>query len=238
MKGTRRSKLVAAGGALAVAAVTAVAAAAAGIPGQTPGGYQLDDINAHASFTPSSTSYGIAVEQGTYTFTPIGGPPSTVHATIVGWSVFGPTTGANGCFMVPDSSLTINTTAHTINLNVTLTAAEMIAMSPLPVESDLQGFGGKGGSQGVCSSPFGTLTLPVTLNVTWTPNTPATSLSKQANYSCSGFTAQTKESTTMIGTNATTGSLSDTFSGVANEHVTMSVQGPGAYPAGCNLPTF
>jgi hypothetical protein len=238
MKSSRRLKLVATAGAAVVAVVTAVAAAAAGIPGQTPGGYQLDDVNAHAGFVAGTNSVALGVEQGTYTFTPIGGPPSTVHATIVGLSIYGPTSGAQGCFMVPDSTLTYNAVLHTVNLNAQLTAAEMIAMSPLPTAGDLQGFGGKGGSQGVCGSAFGTLTLPVTLNVTWTPNTPATTLAKQANYSCSGFTAQTKEQTTTIGTNATTGSLSDPFSGFANEHVTMAVQGPGAYPSGCNLPTF
>ena len=238
MKGSRRPKLLAAAGALAVAVITAAAAAAAGIPGQTPGGYQLDDVNTFAGFSVSTTQYVIGLEQGTYTFTPIGGPPSTVHATIVGLSVSGPTSGAQGCFMVPDNSVTSNMTLHTINLKATLTVAEMIAMSPLPTASELSGFTGKGGSQGVCSPAFGTLSLPFSLNVTWTPNTPATTLAKQAKYTCGAFAAQTTEQSTSVGTNATTGSFSDPFSQVFIEHVTMSVQGPGAIPTGCNLPTF
>jgi hypothetical protein len=238
MKVSRSFAFAAALGALVIALVTTAAAAGGGIPGQTPGGYQLDDVNAHAGFNGPTTSFVVGVEQGTYTFTPIGGPPSTTKATVVGLTVFGPTSTAQGCFMVPGSSLTTNATLHTVTLKATLTAAEMIPGSPLPDATDLSGLFGKGVSEGVCGPASGTLRLPITLNVTWMPNTPATSLAKQASYSCSGFTAQTKSQITMVGTNATSGTLSDPFSGVANEHVTMSVQGPGAYPPGCNLPTY
>jgi hypothetical protein len=238
MKVSKAFKVAVPLGVFVITLATTVAAAGGGIPGQTPGGYKLDDVNAHASLGGATTPTIFSVEQGTYTFTPIGGPAHTSHATVVGLVEIGTTSSSSGCFMVPASSLTINSTLHTIRLRVTLMASQMIPQSPLPLALDLGGGVGKGGAQGVCGPTFGTLTFPIPVDVTWTPNTPATNLAKQAKYSCSNFTAQTSSQITTVGTSASSGVFSDPFSGTATEHVMMNVQGPGAYPAGCNLPTY
>src|SRR5438445_8201301 len=88
MNASRRAALASLGG-LLVAAVTGVAASAAGLVGTDPGSYQLNDVNAFTSYQfKNGSSLALTVEQGTFVFTPSGGTTSTVHATVLGVQSF------------------------------------------------------------------------------------------------------------------------------------------------------
>ena len=241
MRTSRRTTLGAAGAAM-VAAVTAMAASAAGLVGTDPGSYQLNDITAFANFQPRpGQSASVTVEQGTFVFTPSGGPTTTTHATVLDLQMFASTGGSNGCFVIPDSSLTQNPVAHTVTLQATLTADEMVSQSPLPLEADLNGVPiPQGAPFGVCFPDSGSFTFPMTVDTTWTFQNPTTSVAKSGTWSCGSYTEQYKIANTYHGATATTtmgGGATTSATNTAMEQLTAVVIG-GPFPHVCQLPVF
>src|SRR5438094_6709974 len=136
---SRRAALASLGG-LLVAAVTGVAASAAGLVGTDPGSYQLNDVNAFTSYQfKNGSSLALTVEQGTFVFTPSGGTTTTAHATVLGVQSFSLAGGTTSCFVIPDSSLVMDPATHVLTLVATLSADELVAASPIPLEGDLNG---------------------------------------------------------------------------------------------------
>jgi hypothetical protein len=229
-------------GALSIGAVTTAAAMAAGLTGTAPGSYQLNDVNAFASYQfKNGASLSLTVEQGTFTYTPSGGTMTTTHATVLGVQTFSAGGGTTSCFVIPDSSLVMNSN-RTLTLQATLTSSELVAQSPLPLEGDLNGTPQPQGAPfGPCFPAFGTLPLPQSVDTTWTPVKPLTSVNQSAVYSCGGFVEQYKFGNLAATASATTsfgGGNTDPTGDEKSEQFSSQVQGPGSVPSQCFGPIF
>jgi hypothetical protein len=118
-----------------------------------------------------------------------GGGPAVVTPlqTIVNVSIFSSTgAGSGACFVIPDSQFVVSSDLQHATLNATLTAGEMCGGALTPQLGTLQAapFAGTGGPP-----PGGGLSLPLTVNVTWTGPGAAFHTTSNSTQTCAGFTS-------------------------------------------------
>ncbi|HEX6347982.1 MAG TPA: hypothetical protein VF160_01155 [Candidatus Dormibacteraeota bacterium] len=182
------------------------------------------------------------MEQGTFIahYTGAGGgSPNLIHATIVSLSMFQPSSGTFGsaCFAVNDTDYSQSADLSTASLRTTLTSDEETT-DLLPLVGGI-GFTGKGGGGGSSCFTFGTLPLPVTVDLTWTLNGPLGSVAKHGTYSCAGFqdtfnSNNQEAGGTVTGTVSTLdGVQTSSFGSLDQETVDQVVQGSGTIQPGC-----
>src|SRR5260370_9889546 len=118
---------------------------------------------------------------------PRGGPATiTPVETVVNIKIFtGTGPGAFGCFVIPDSQFAVSQDLQSATLNATLTAGETCPgfMTPLLGAIQAAPLAGGGGP------PGGGLSLPLTVNVTWTGPGAAFKSTSSSTQTCAGFTS-------------------------------------------------
>ncbi|HKB33945.1 MAG TPA: hypothetical protein VKF16_08765 [Candidatus Dormibacteraeota bacterium] len=118
---------------------------------------------------------------------PRGGPATiTPVETVVNIQIFtGTGPGAFGCFVIPDSQFAVSQDLQSATLNATLTAGETCPgfMTPLLGAIQAAPLAGGGGP------PGGGLSLPLTVNVTWTGPGAAFKSTSSSTQTCAGFTS-------------------------------------------------
>lgn len=152
------------GGSLAIAAV---AVAAGG--GLAPGDYVFTSVSANAQFgtgkggPPNQPSISVFVNQGLNSYQPEHpkGPKTVTNSTMVQLSIFTPAGGIGGCWVINPADFTVSKDLQSARLHTTLTADNECPGPGAPVtgKSDVVPFAG-GGAAGI--------SLPITLDVTWT----------------------------------------------------------------------
>jgi hypothetical protein len=148
-------------------ALAAVAIAAGG--GLAPGDYVFTSASANAVIGtgkggPSDQpSISVFVNRGLNSYQPEHpkGPKTATNSTMVQLSIFTPTSGIGGCWVINPSDFTVSNDLQTAALHTTLTAGNECPGPGAPVtgKSDAVPFAGAGGVG---------LSLPITLDVRWT----------------------------------------------------------------------
>lgn len=174
---------------LSVAVFASLALAVAGIAaggGIGPGNYSSSSSRADASFgsggkgLPPSVFWNVDVFQGINSFKPhSAGLPMVQQSTvvyIVEFDVNG--NGGFGCFVVPDSDFTVSHDLQSASLHAVLTADEMCPGDAAPVDGS-----GKGAVPGVVAG----LSLPLTVDVTWTATTAVSSFQDAFTFRCLNY---------------------------------------------------
>jgi hypothetical protein len=206
MSHTRRLALTA----LSAAVVTAVSfitgatliAASMGSPAAAPGGKGGCGIGAGQCTITQLDAFGfwfigdptnpeqvsIDPTRSTFVMRSRGGPAViTPLQTVVNVSIFSAVTGTGtgACFVIPDSQFVVSSDLQHATLNASLTAGELCSGAMTPQMGTLQAapIGGSGGPQG------GSLTLPLTVNVTWTGPGLAFKSTSISTQTCGGFTS-------------------------------------------------
>ena len=207
MSRTRRLALAA----LSAGAVTAVSfiagatiiAASINSPAAAPGGKggcgigsgqctitQLDAFGFWFTGDPiTGQQVSIDPVRSTFVMRPRGGPAViTPFQTIVNISIFSSAggVGTGACFVIPDSQFVVSSDLQHATLIATLTANEMCGGPLTPQLGTLQAapFAGGGGPP-----PGGGLSLPLTVNVTWTGPGAAFHTTNNSMQTCAGFTS-------------------------------------------------
>lgn len=147
-------------------AIAAVAIAAGG--GLAPGDYVFTSASANAEFgtgkggPPDQPSISVYVNRGLNSFQPEHpkGPKTVTNSTMVQLSIFTSTASIGGCWVIKPSDFTVSKNLQTAALHTTLTADNLCPGPGAPVtgNSDVVPFAGGGG---------GGLSLPISLDVTW-----------------------------------------------------------------------
>ena len=146
-----------------------LALAAAGIAagGLGPGKYSFENTAADAFFGmgkkggPPAPSWSVSVNHGLNSFKSGGGEPYVTNNTVVFVTEFDANGGGGyGCFVIPDADFVVAKDLQSASLHTTLTADEECGGYGGPVGGGKDAIyaGGKGG---------GGLTLPVSVDVTW-----------------------------------------------------------------------
>lgn len=178
----RRSVLILS---IAVTGSLAFAAAAFGAGGMGPGNYSFSSQSANAFFGmdtkggPPSASWSVSVNRGLNSFNPRGsGAPVVERNTTVYVSEFDALgNGGYGCFVVPDSAFSVSRDLSSASLHATLTADEICDGYATPVGKSTTYAGGAGGS----------LTLPMTVDVSWSATTATTTNTDVFTFRCLNF---------------------------------------------------
>ena len=171
----------------------------------------------------------------TFVMRPRGGPATiTPLQTIVNISIFSPTINSGECFVIPDSQFVVSSDLQSATLKATLTADEICggAMTPQLGASQAAPLAGGGGP------PGGGLSLPLTVNVTWTGPGLAFKSTSNSTQTCGGFTSTfhtegsssqaAANGSTLVFGDGTTLALGSTFGGVDDFKSTISSNGfPG-----------
>jgi hypothetical protein len=147
----------------------------------------------------------INATRSTFVMRPRGGPATiTPLETVVNISTFSPVTGAGAgeCFVIPDSQFVVSSDLQAATLKATLTTDELCPgfMTPQLGASQAAPSAGGGGA------PGGGLSLPLTVNVTWTGPGLAFKSTSTSNQTCGGFasTFHTQGSTSQATVNGNT----------------------------------
>jgi hypothetical protein len=141
-------------------------------------------------FTPDPNNpqqVSIDPNRSTFVMRTRGGPTViTPLQTIVNVSIFSAITGTGtgACFVIPDSQFVVSSDLQHASLNAVLTADEMCGGPLTPQLGSIQAapFAGSGGP------PGGGLSLPITVNVSWTGPGLAFKSTSNSNQTCGGFT--------------------------------------------------
>lgn len=194
-------------------AMAAAAVAAGG--GLGPGKYTFHSTGADAFFGmgkkggPPSASWSVSVNQGLNSFKPAhGGGPRTVNkSTMVFLTEFDANgNGGYGCFIVPDGSFSVGRDVASASLNAVLTADEACPGygSPVGGSKDAVFAGGNGG-----------LTLPISVNVTWTAAGAVTTYRNSFSLQCLSYNedGNNTNETTSAAASGTVSALAGQFAG-------------------------
>jgi hypothetical protein len=172
---------------VAVGSLALAAAAFAAGGGFGPGKYSFNSTSAYAEFGsgkggPPAPSVSVYVNQGYNSFQPMHpkGPRIVTNSTMVQFSQFDPVTGDGGfgCFVVPAGDFTVGRDLQTAALHTTLTADETCPGfgTPVAASKDVTAFAGGGGGVG--------LTLPITVDVTWSGNGVVSTSQDKSTFQC------------------------------------------------------
>jgi len=170
-----------------IAAVTSAGAIAAGFLG--PGHYQSSFASANGAWFEDTQGNPIQVivnvNRDTFVFRPTtaGGTPLVQHATVLQILLFtygGPVNGS-ACFVIPDADFAVGNNVQSASLNTTLSAAEACQGRAVPLASVL------GAGPEIGAGDVGGITMPLTVQITWT-GLGVTSTNNSAGLtSCGGF---------------------------------------------------
>jgi hypothetical protein len=222
------------GGSLALAA----AAIAAG-GGLAPGDYVFTSVSANAEFGlakggPSDQpSISVFVNRGLNSYEPEHpkGPSTVTNSTMVQLSIFTPTGGVGGCWVINPSDFTVSNDLRTAKLHTTLTADNVCPGLGAPVT-------GKSGAAPIAAAGGGSIALPITLDVTWT-GLGATSVERdRGTFRCLSYSADSTNVFHLSGAtaSATVSGLNGTFAtdvaGVdsTDSHIDINEMPPSTCP--------
>lgn len=218
-------------------AMAAAAFAAGG--GLGPGKYSFNSTSATADFGggkggPPVPSVSVYVNQGYNSFQPMHpkGPRIVSYSTMVQLSEFDPATGLGGfgCFVVPAGDFSAGKDLQTAALHATLTADEACpgAATPVAAGSSVTPFAGGGGGGG--------LTLPITVDVTWTGNGVVSTNRDKSSFQClsykeDGSSVDKDSSAGASGsTSALSGQLVTDFADVSSSVSSLDISGTAQPP--------
>jgi hypothetical protein len=207
----------------------AVAATAAG-GGLGPGSYTFTGTSASAYFGgfkggPPHATFSVSVNRGLNSFEPEDGSTTVVQNTMVFFTQFDPTgAGGFGCFIIPPADFTVSSDLQSAALHTTLTSNNLCPGFGKPLGAATSGSGtpGLGGS----------LSLPITVDVTWSGVGVVSTFTDQFSYSC--LARQTAGDSTFrdsVGGKATgttsslTGQFTTSVADVASQQGQLEVQG-------------
>jgi hypothetical protein len=191
MKRLRRFALVASivfGGSFALAAAVVAAGG-----GQSPTSSSFTDFSASATIggnkgaPPDQLAYYVLASKSRQTFgsgapAAAEGSPFVTEVNVVQFSA---TVNNAGCFVIPNSDFRFGEDLGSASLHTTVTAANAVCSGKGGVP------GGKGGPfAGGPPPPVGTLTLPITLNITWTGNGVVSTSRNTQSFDCAGYSTQ------------------------------------------------
>lgn len=215
------------GGSLALAA----AAVAAG-GGLAPGDYVFTSVGATAEFGtgkggPSGQpSISVFVNRGLNSYQPEHpkGPNTVTNSTMVQLSIFTPTGGIGGCWVINPSDFTVSNNLQTAELHTTLTS-----------DNECPGFGspvtGKGGVVPFASAGGAGVSLPMTLDVTWT-GLGATSVERDSGtFRCLSYSADSTNVLHLTGASASakvsgfSGTSASDLAGVSSTDSRIDING-------------
>ena len=216
----------------------AMAAAAVAAGGMGPGKYTFNSSSANAFFGmgkkggPPVSSWQVSVNQGLNSFKPTDPPGERIvnDSTMVFVSEFDASgRGGFGCFVVPNGSFTVSRAIQSAELHATLTADEACPGFGTPV----------GGSQEV-AFPSGNagLTLPITVDVSWSATGAVTTFDQSfriqcLDYNVDGNGANQSTNAGATGTiSALAGSFKSAFADVQTGVGKLNIS--GVPPAACS----
>lgn len=226
---------------LSIAITGSLAFAAAGIAaggGLGPGVYSFSSRSADASFGmggkggPPTASWSVQVNQGLNSVKQARkpGPPIVQKSTMVFLSEFDANgNGGFGCFTVPDSAFTLSSDLQTASLHAVLTSDEVCGGFAKAVNSNDNGglAGGEGG-----------LTLPITVDVTWTATSATTTYKNVFTFRCLNYGEEGNGSFQTVNATASgtisnmTGTFASDFADATSGSNQMTIH--GLVPDACN----
>jgi hypothetical protein len=173
---------------LAIVFCGSLALAAAGIAagGLGPGKYSFSNMSANAFFGmgakggPPAPSWSVSVSHGLNSFKNSAGAPYVTNNTVVFITEFDATgDGGYGCFVIPDNEFMVARDLSSASLNAVLTADEECGGYGGPVGGgkDAVFAGGKGGG----------LSLPLSVDVTWSAFGAITTFTNSFTTRCLNF---------------------------------------------------
>ena len=199
--------------------------------GLGPGNYSFTNRSADAFFGmggkggPGGPSWSVSVNQGLNSFKPThpGGARTVNHSTIVYVTEFDASgNGGFGCFTIPDGDFVVSRDLSSTSLHTTLTSAEICDGYASPVGS------GKGGVYG---GGEGGLTLPLTVDVTWTATSAINNYKDSFTFRCLNYNEDGNSTNQYVNASAS-GSISalggmftSDFSDVASGNGQLNVHG-------------
>jgi hypothetical protein len=169
---------------------------------QPAGSYHSTTLQAGSNFSDSAGDHiGIFVSSGTQTSRPVGGASTTTPETNVIVQIFGGGTFGVACYIVAPADFSFSG-VQAAALHTQLTTATRTCPN---------------------GPAFGTVPLPLNLDVTWTGAGPVTTVRSASQYSCMNYHTESVNSvdTNNAGTAATvtplsTGTLTGTFGSLVN----------------------
>ncbi|HKA12360.1 MAG TPA: hypothetical protein VKI99_17990 [Candidatus Dormibacteraeota bacterium] len=191
--------------AVVLSAGPAILARAGGGPGLGPGSFTFTSTSANAFFGspkgapgPSPTFASVFVNRGLTTFEPqdSDGATTVQDATTVFVSIFTPTGGGGGCFVIPNrTDFTIGSDLHSASLHTTVGSADVCPglAKPLAVDGPLPLGGGGGGG----------IALPIRLDLTWTWKGVIGTDQFQSQFECGDFSTASQSESRSAGATAT-----------------------------------
>jgi hypothetical protein len=211
-------------------AIAAVGIAAAG--GLAPGDYVFTSVSANAQFGtgkggPSDQpSISVFVNRGLNSFRPDHpkGPKTVTSSTMVQLSVFTATGAIGGCWVINPSDFTVSKDLQRAALHTTLSDGNVCPGPGAPVtgKSDVVPFAGGSG---------GGLSLPITLDMTWT-GLGVTSVERdRGSFRCLDYSADSTNVLHSSNANANavvsgvSGALASDFAGVSSMDSHLDING-------------
>lgn len=215
----------------------ALAAAGVAAGGMGPGKYTFHSSGANAFFGmgkkggPPAPSFSISVNQGLNSFKPThpNGPRVVNDSTMVFVTEFDASgSGGFGCFVVPDTDFAVSRDLHSAALHTTLTAGEACPGFGTPVggSKDVAYAGGNGG-----------LTLPITVDVTWTATGALTTFKQSFSLQCLDYNESGSSTNLSTGAGASgsisalAGRFTSEFADVNSTDGRLDIR--GIPPSGC-----
>jgi hypothetical protein len=218
-----------------------LAAAASAAGGLGPGTFSLRTASADAFFSmggpdgkggPPPVSWSVSVNRGLNSIHPRGGgAPIVQQDTMLFVSQIDATgNGAFGCFVIPDGDFVVSRDLQSATLNTTLTADEECYGFGSPVDGGKAGgFAGGGGG--------GNLSLPLTINVSWSATSATMTQSDAFMLRCLNFNLAANSTSQSVVTSASgtisslTGSFTDDYSDLAAGRDQVHINAD--FPAAC-----
>ena len=220
--------------AIVFAGSLALAAAAVAAGGLGPGKYTFNSSSANAFFGmgkkggPPSPSWSVSVNHGLNSFKPKAGARTVNNGTMVyvtEWDATG--NGGFGCFVVPDSDFTVARDLSSASLHATLTTDEACPGFATAV----------GGSKAAFAGGNSGLTLPMTVDVTWSATGAVTTYDDAFSLQCLSYNESGSSSNRSTGAAATgtisvlSGQFTGEFADVTTTTGKLDIK--GVPPSGC-----
>ena len=213
----------------------ALAAAAVAAGGLGPGKYTFHSSSANAFFGmgkkggPPAASWQVSVSQGLNSFKPEGASRIVLDSTVVYVTEFDATgQGGFGCFVVPDRDFAVSRDLSSASLHATLTQDEACPGTGTPVA---------GSKDAVFAGGNDGLTLPITVDVTWSATGAVTSYQQSFALQCVNYKEDGNSNNLFTGASAagTISALSGSFnSGSADVSTTVGkLNIDGVPPSSC-----
>lgn len=208
------------------------AAAAASGGGLAPGDYVFTGVSANAEFGtlkggPSDQpNISLFVNRGLNSYQPEHpkGPNVVANSTMVQLSIFTPTGGIGGCWVINPSDFTVSNNLQSAELHTTLTSGNVCPGFGSPVT-------GKSGVVPFASAGGAGLSLPITLDVTWT-GLGATGVERDSGtFHCLSYSADSTDVLHLTGASASAevsglnGTFASDLAGVSSTDTHIDING-------------